>query len=436
MRQARAVEGRFRSWRSRANVALIVVLLGLPWLQWRGFPLVLLDVPERRFHVFGLVIHPQEMFFLWLVITLAAASLFLFTALLGRVWCGWACPQTVFTDLFAGLERRIAPVVRGKPAARWRRGVVQALWLGIAGVVAFHVVAWFVPARELAGRLFLGADPGWSVAGFAWIALTAITLFDFALFRQRFCKFLCPYARFQSVLFDRDTLVIGYDASRGEPRGKRGTTTGDCVDCSLCVQVCPSDIDIRDGMQLECIACTQCIDACDGVMAQLDRPRGLIDYRSLRGLEGGGSARLLRPRPLIYGTILTILGATFALHLAAREPVGFSVTHRRGTIAARMGDGRIGNAFDVRIENRGHDERRYALSLEDAPSGVELVAGVNPVSVAGLDAVDARVFVVASNEAAGSLDELSFVLEPVDGAHAALRRMSHFLHTGGTPHVE
>ncbi|MEN8159083.1 MAG: cytochrome c oxidase accessory protein CcoG, partial [Myxococcota bacterium] len=280
MIQARAVQGGYRRLRWWADAALIAVLLGVPWVRIGGEPLVWLDIPARKFHVFGLVIVPQELYFLWLLLAGLALALFLGSALLGRLWCGWACPQTVFTDVFAAAARFIQGWRTSRPPARvalWRRLLTHVVWMAASLVVGFHVVGYFVPPYTLLERLAAGP----SGTAFGFLAVTSLLAYlDFAFVRQTFCKALCPYARFQGVLLDRDSLVIGYDVWRGEPRGKVGSTDGDCVDCRLCVQVCPTGIDIRNGLQLECIACTQCIDACDGVMARLGRPRGLIDYRS------------------------------------------------------------------------------------------------------------------------------------------------------------
>jgi cytochrome c oxidase accessory protein FixG len=395
MRGVRPVTGRYRRLRWAANAGLIAVLLAVPWVRIGGEPLILLDVPERKFHVFGLVIFPQELFFLWLIVIGLALALFFFTALAGRLWCGWACPQTVFTDVFAALERRIQGWKGATPPRRvaaWRRVATHAAFAAIALVVGVHLVGYFHPIDELLARTWAG-DPPPTAGAFA-LVLSALAYVDFALVRQTFCKFLCPYARFQSVLFDGDTLVIGYDARRGEPRGKRGTTTGDCVDCGLCVAVCPSEIDIRQGMQLECVACTQCIDACDGVMERIGRPRGLIDYRSWVSLEGLREARLLRPRVMIYAVLLGLVIAGFATMLSQRVPMELQVTHNRDSMVSAAGDGRLGNAYTLWVTNRDLEPHRFEIVLE-APEAFELVAGANPFEVAGTRHQETRVFVLA-----------------------------------------
>jgi cytochrome c oxidase accessory protein FixG len=429
MLQARAVEGRYRRLRWWADAALIAILLGIPWVSIGGEPLVWLDIPARKFHVFGLVIVPQELYFLWLLLAGLALALFLFSALLGRLWCGWACPQTVFTDVFAAVARFLEGWRGPRPpeqVALWRRLATHAVWLAASLGIGFHVVAYFVPPQILLARLAHG--PAGPSFGFL-AAATALAYLDFAWVRQTFCKVLCPYARFQGVLLDRDSLVIGYDARRGEPRGKKGTTTGDCVDCGLCVQVCPTGIDIRHGLQLECIACTQCIDACDGVMTQLGRARGLIDYRSWVSLQGLGKVRLLRPRVAIYGALLAAVSVAFVLALGARVPIGLRVLHNPDSLTTRAADGRLGNAFTLRVENRDRVERRLRLRLEDSP--FDLVAGVNPLVVAPTSAVEARVFVMAPPGWQPEQTSLRFVLEREDDPGTRVVDDTSFLVRGG-----
>jgi cytochrome c oxidase accessory protein FixG len=429
---ARPVEGPFRRLRWGADAALIAVLLLVPWIRIGGEPLVLLDVPARKFHVFGLVIFPQELYFLWLLVASLALALFLFTALLGRLWCGWACPQTVFTDVFAALARRIEGW-RGhrRPAhvAVWRRVATQACWLAISIAVAFHLVAYFRSPYALVAELSRGALPRMTFGFLAVVSLLAYL--DFAIVRQTFCKYLCPYARFQGVLFDRDTLVVAYDAARGEPRGKPGTTRGDCVDCGLCVDVCPTSIDIRAGLQLECIACTQCIDACDGVMDRLARPRRLIGYRSLAGASAGRAARWLRPRVTVYALLLAGLAVAFVALLAARLPLDLQVAHASASLYASLPDGRISNAFTLHIENRDRMDRAFRVRLDD-PERFELLAGMNPIPVPAISASETRVFVVArAGEAvAEDDDEVRFILEAVDDAGLRVERGVRFLSPG------
>lgn len=415
MLSARPVEGTYRRLRWAADGILIAILIVVPWVRIGGEPLVLLDIPGRKFHVFGLVIFPQELYFLWLIVVGLALSLFFFTALAGRLWCGWACPQTVLTDVFAALARHIEGWTRRGPPARIRpvrRVVTHAVWLLVSLVLGFHLVGYFVSPYTMLDQLGAG-ELSPTVTGFLVVA-TGLAYFDLAWMRQTFCKYLCPYARFQGVLFDRDTLVVGYDVVRGEPRGKRraaagASQQGDCVDCGLCVAVCPTGIDIRKGLQYECIACTQCIDACDGVMTQLGRPRGLIDYRSLVSLERIRKARLLRPRVVVYAALLAGTIFAFAGALAGRQPLDLQVAHNASSLSMATADGRVGNAYTLHIQNRDRTDHRYRLSLV-APDGFELVAGMNPVAVPATSSLEARVFVLAG-AGGGAPARLRFVLE-------------------------
>jgi cytochrome c oxidase accessory protein FixG len=430
--RARPVEGFFRRLRWAADGVLVAILLIVPWIEIGGEPLVRLDVPARKFHVFGLVLFPQELFFLWLIVMGLALALFFFTALVGRVWCGWACPQTVLTDLYDAVARLVQGWTRGAPpkhVAGWRVLATHALWLLLAAVLGFHLVAYFASPAQLLRDASSGTLTP-TVAGFL-LASTALAYLDLAVVRQTFCKYLCPYARFQGVLFDSDTLVIGYDARRGEPRGKLGSTTGDCVDCGLCVAVCPTGIDIRKGLQLECIACTHCIDACNEVMEKVDRPANLIGYRSLVSLEGRRRARILRPRVLIYGALLALVGAGFGWAVGAREPLDLQVAHNASVLFGATPDGRASNAFVLHIQNRDREDHDFRIRLE-APPGFDLVAGQNPLRVEALGSLEARVFVLAAAGIdAAPENALRFVLERVDQPARAVARPAHFLFAPG-----
>jgi cytochrome c oxidase accessory protein FixG len=436
----RSVEGRFRRLRTAAYAVLIAILLAIPWISIEGEPLVLLDVPARKFHVFGLVIYPQELYFLWLILAALALALFFFTALFGRVWCGWACPQTVFTDLFAAVARRIEGWRGLTPPARvapWRRAAAYAAFALLSVALGFHLVAYFRPPLDLLQALAHGDVR--STAFTFLLAGTFLAFFDFVILRQTFCKYLCPYARFQGVLFDRDTLVIGYDAARGEPRGKvakrpaaagAAPARGDCVDCGLCVAVCPTNIDIRSGMQLECIACTQCIDACDGVMARLGRARNLIGYRSLVSLTGERAVRILRPRVVAYGALLALVSVAFGVAVARRLPMDLYVAHNHETLYSRAADGRVGNSFKLHIQNRDRSERVFAIRV--AEEGFDLVAGVNPIRVPATDEVEAQVFVLAEeDDLPGPAAPIHFVLEREGPDAARVVRAARFLAPAG-----
>ena len=410
----RPVTGRFRAIRWGTEGLLIAIMFGLPWTTVNGRQTILIDVPARKFDVFGLVIWPEELYFLWLLLALGAIALFFFTALAGRIWCGYACPQTVFTDLFVETGRLVEGK-HGRPAP-WRRALKHLLYVGIAAVIGFHVVAYFVPPRALVARIVNGpAGPPVS----AWLLLSAIAWANWTFVRQTFCVTVCPYARLQGVMLDNDSLIIAYDAARGEPRGKRGTTKGDCVDCDLCVAVCPTGIDIRDGLQMECIACAQCIDACDGVMARIARPPGLIGYASQAARDALRPTRFLRPRVAVYAVALLALTVTFVTGLARREPLSLRALRNPTLMYQRMPDGSVANSYALHIENRDAKPQRFLVSAEGL-QGVKLLIGVNPIAVDPGKLVETRVFVVTAPDglAPGSYPVTFRVKRETDGRQA------------------
>jgi len=379
------VHGRFANLRIGALVATLGVLYGLPWLTWGDRPAIWLDLPRRKFHLFGLVLWPQDLIYLTALLIIAALFLFLVTALAGRVWCGYACPQTVFTQILVWIER-LFEGDRAKQLRLERGGwtverVVRQSSKGIVGIVfsvatAVSVVGYFVPVRELLPRLLAG-----TAAPASYLAILAISgaipLFAGRM-REQVCIYMCPYARFQSAMFDRDTLIISYDEKRGEPRGPltRGEdgaarTFGACVDCSLCVQVCPTGIDIRDGLQYQCIACASCIDACDQVMDRVGAPRGLVRYTTLDALEGR-KTRIARPRVLVYGGMIALLVAALSYAVAHRIPLELDVLRDRSATYREVGDGRIENVYRLRVLNMDQVAHSYELDI-DGPEGIEVV---------------------------------------------------------------
>jgi cytochrome c oxidase accessory protein FixG len=335
----------------------------------------------------------------------------------------------VFGDVFAALARRIEGwrgTRRPSRVAPWRRAATHLCFALASAAIAFHLVAYFQSPYALADELARGTLTRRSAVLLG--AITVLAYLDFALVRQTFCKFLCPYARLQGVLFDRDTLVVAYAAQRGEPRGPKGRASGDCVDCGLCVAVCPTQIDIRNGLQLECIACTQCIDVCNGVMQRLGRPRDLIGYRSLAGVQVGRAVRWLRPRTAVYALLLGAALATFVGLLARRLPLELQVARNMTSLYTTMPDGRIGNAFTLHIENRDRAQRSFRLRLS-GPERFELIAGLNPIPMEPTSAAETRVFVVAP---AGGHDagEIGFVLEDAGDARLQVERRAPFYAPG------
>jgi cytochrome c oxidase accessory protein FixG len=384
---ARAVKGRFARWRVALVVLTQLVFLGVPWLQWNGRQAVWFDLEALRFHLFGLVLQPQELVLLAALLVASALLLFLATAVAGRVWCGYACPQTVYSEIFQWIEHRTEGdrLARMRlDAAPWsaakvgRRAAKHAGWLAVSAVVGLTFVGWFVPIRQLAGQLpALSIEP-WPA--FWALAYGAMTYGNAGFLREQMCKYICPYARFQSTLIDADSLIVAYDAARGDPRGSRPRHTdptalglGSCIDCSLCVQVCPTGIDIRRGLQNECIGCAACIDACDGVMDKIGDRRGLIRYATARGMatgldRAGMLRRVVRPRVLAYAALLAAVVLAMGATLALRAPVSLDISRDRGALA-RIGDaGMVENTYRLQITNRTEQPRQVhleAVGLED-----------------------------------------------------------------------
>jgi len=391
----REIDGRFARLRTSAVFVLLGVFYALPWLRWDGHQAVLFDLPARKFHVLGLTFWPQDFFWLAWLLIIAALSLFFFTALAGRLWCGYACPQTVWTEVFLAIERAFEGRRNERvklDAGAWtrakilRKGGKQAVWIVFALWTGFTFVGFFTPIVELAREVPAATLGGWEAF---WIVFYALATYGNAGFlREQVCKYMCPYARFQSAMFDQDTLVISYDAARGDPRGARKKSAdpralglGDCVDCAACVQVCPTGIDIRDGLQIECIACAACVDACDAVMDRLNYRRGLIRYTTAN-VVAGKPRRILRTRTLVYGSVLAVLLTTFAWGVAHRAPVIVEILRDRNALYRESPAGDFENSYAVKLVNKTDRAQRYVLSLpEGAPerivsnTTVEVAAG-------------------------------------------------------------
>ncbi len=376
----REVKGRFASLRRIAVWALLGIFYGLVWLQWNGRQAVLFDLPARKFYLFGLTMWPQDFIFLSWLLIIAALSLFFFTAVGGRLWCGYACPQTVWTEAFLWMER----LTEGNRAKRikldeapWsaaklaRKSAKQFLWIAFAAWTGFTFVGYFSDIRTLGANLLDLSIGPWEAF---WTFFYGFATYGNAGYlREQVCKYMCPYARFQSAMFDRDTMIITYDAERGEPRGsrKRGEDPrarglGDCTDCTLCVQVCPTGIDIRNGLQYECIACAMCIDACDSVMDRMGYRRGLIRYTTQHALEHRPT-RLLRPRVVVYGTLLLLLVVGFVVALALRKPVAVDAIRDRNTLYRMTDDGKAQNVYTLKIMNKQERPHRFRVTVTGSP---------------------------------------------------------------------
>jgi cytochrome c oxidase accessory protein FixG len=367
----RAVSGRFAFLRWSAVWATQLVFYGLPWLAWNERQAVLFDIVHRKFYLFGLVFWPQDVIYLTALLILAALTLFLVTALAGRIWCGYACPQTVYTEIFMWIER----VIEGDRNARMRldqlpfsqrfprKAAKHAAWIAVGFWTGFTFVGYVTPIRELWSEVLSFGTGPWETF---WVAFYGLATYGNAgWMREQVCKYMCPYARFQSAMFDKDTLIIGYDTARGEPRGK-GKEKGDCVDCGICVQVCPTGIDIRDGLQYECIGCAACIDGCNQVMDKVGRDRGLIRYSTSHAMEGGRT-RVLRPRVLVYSTLMLVIGALVAVSLYVRVPLKLDVIRDRAAIAREVEGGLIENVYRLQVMNTVEQARAFDLIVTGLP---------------------------------------------------------------------
>jgi len=379
---ARSVRGTFATWRWILVWFTQAIYYGLCWLEWNGRQAVLFDIVERKFYLFGLVLWPQDVFYLAVLLIISALALFLFTAVAGRLFCGYACPQTVYTEIFMWVEKLFegdrparmkldaAPLTAGKFA---RKAGKHAVWVAIGLWTGFTFVGYFTPIKTLAASFASWQLGPWETF---WIFFYGFATWGNAGFmREQVCKYMCPYARFQGVMFDPDTLIVTYDAERGEPRGARSKKIdykaagkGDCVDCGICVQVCPTGIDIRDGLQYECIGCSACIDACDQVMDKMAYSRGLIRYSTEHALaEHWGRkeivAHILRPRTLLYGTILSAIVIAAATGLTLRQPLKVDVIRDRATLAREVEGGLIENVYRLQVMNLAEQPRRYSLAV-------------------------------------------------------------------------
>ncbi|RYY15124.1 MAG: cytochrome c oxidase accessory protein CcoG, partial [Alphaproteobacteria bacterium] len=402
---------------------------GLPWLEWNARQAVLFDLEARRFYLFGLVLYPQDFIYLTGLLVISALSLFLFTAVAGRLWCGFACPQTVYTEIFLWIEKK----VEGDRSARLRldgsklsaakfgkKTLKHALWVGFAVWTGFTFVGYFAPIRELGALTVGGALGPWQTF---WVLFYGFATYGNAGFlREQVCKYMCPYARFQSAMFDKDTMIVTYDAQRGEPRGARSKKAdpkalglGACVDCTLCVQVCPTGIDIRKGLQYECIGCAACVDVCDDVMDKVGYARGLIRFSTQNGVAQGWNTRqmlqrAMRPRVLVYTLILLGITLAVGVSLFLRTPLKVDVIRDRGALARVVEQGRIENVFRLQIMNATEDTQRYVVSVSGLP-GITL-ASESEVEVLPTEVRSAavRVQIPPGGARSGSLNNSEFRL--------------------------
>ncbi len=459
----RAVHGWFAQWRWALVFGTQLIFYAMPWLTWNGRQAVLFEITARKFYIFGLVLWPQDVIYLTALLVIAAYSLFLFTAIAGRLWCGYACPQTVYTNIFLWIERKI----EGERTARMqldraglslrKLGVKTAkhgTWLALGLWTGYTFVGYFSPIRDLGIRAIAFELGPWEIF---WILFYGFATYGNAGFmREQVCKYMCPYARFQSAMFDRDTLIIAYDRERGEPRGPRSRKAdpkagglGDCVDCNICVQVCPTGIDIRKGLQYECIGCAACIDGCDQVMDKMGYPKGLIRYASENALERHYDhramwKRMLRPRTLIYTSLLAAIIVATGVSLALRNPLKVDVIRDRGALAREATPGVIENVYRLQIMNTGEQGRQFTIAAEGL-AGLKVVGVDQPVAVDGAATrlVPLRVQAPAEGEdqdaehgeghgdrrehARSASHRIDFVIQATDDPGLARREKSTFL---------
>jgi cytochrome c oxidase accessory protein FixG len=380
----REVHGLFASLRVTGITVLLGLYYGIVWLPWDGHQAVLLDLPARKFYIFGLTFWPQDFFFFAWLLVIAALTLFYVTSLAGRLWCGYACPQTVWTEIFLWIERKVEgsrnqQIKRDKadmtPAKFHVKALKHFIWITFSLFTGFTFVGYFTPIRELAGAFVPWSLGPWETF---WIFFYGLATYGNAgWLREQVCIYMCPYARFQGAMFDKDTLTIAYDENRGEPRGPRKRSVephevglGECVDCTLCVQVCPTGIDIRDGLQYECIGCAACIDACDQVMDKMSYPRGLIRYTTENAMEGKVT-RVLRPRTIMYTLLLIALSAGLVYELTQRMPLKLDIIRDRNSLYRETNDGMVENVYTLKVINMDKKPHRYQLEVSGESAGIE-----------------------------------------------------------------
>jgi len=428
----REIQGRYTSLRWFFVWLTQLVFYGFPWLEWNGRQAVLFDLAARKFYIFGIVLWPQDFIYLAALLIICAYSLFLFTAIFGRVWCGFACPQTVYTEIFMWFERKIEgdrstrmrldrqPMSAAKLA---RKTTKHLVWISFALWTGYTFVGYFTPIRVLSQEIVTLSLGPWE---WFWVLFYGFATYGNAgWMREQVCKYMCPYARFQSAMFDKDSLIITYDQERGEPRGARSKSDtaasqslGACIDCSMCVQVCPTGIDIRNGLQYECIGCGACVDACNLVMDKIGAPRGLVRYWTDHAMKfRWTSAQILRhafrPRVLIYSAILLAIVVVFFGTLLTRTPLKMDVIRDRGSLGREVEDGMIENVYRLQIMNTDEAPHRYKLTVEGIPS--IHIQGGNEVALSSTESRAVPVS-VRTNEGQGEKgsNKIYFTLTTID----------------------
>jgi cytochrome c oxidase accessory protein FixG len=439
----REIAGRFANLSKLATVSLLGLFYAVPWLMWDGRQAFLFDLPARKFYLLGLTLWPQDFPYLALLLIIAALSLFFFTALAGRLWCGFACPQTVWTEAFIWMEQftegtRSQRMKLDKAPWSWnklrRKGSKQFLWVTFSLWTGFTFVGYFAPIRELSSELMNFSVGGWTL--FWGVFYGFATYGNAGYMREQVCKYMCPYARFQSAMFDKDTLIISYDEERGEPRGGRKRSVnaneaglGDCIDCTLCVQVCPTGIDIREGLQYECIACAACIDACDSVMDKMNYPRGLVRYTTEHSLQKG-ETQVIRPRMIVYAALLLILIGSLVTSMSMRTPIILDVIRDRNALYRELPDSIIENSYTLKLINQSNSAREFKLSVSGV-EGITLDGVADTVLVSGGGVLSLPVRARAHRDNAYGIMKIDFMVEALDDDGDMRIEDSRFL--GPTP---
>ncbi|WP_287600582.1 cytochrome c oxidase accessory protein CcoG [Thiothrix sp.] len=434
----RQTTGFFTNLRKFSVWGLLGLFYLLPWLKWNNQQLVLFDLPARKFHLFGMTFWPQDFFYLAVILILAALLLFFVTALAGRVWCGYACPQTVWSEVFIWIEQWVEgdrPQQIKLDNAPWNRvkigkkAIKHVLWLFFSLWTGFTFVGFFVPVETLWFELSSGIIGGWMLF---WILFYGLATYGNAGFlREQICLYMCPYARFQSAMFDKDTLIVSYDEARGEPRGsrKRGEEKpgdkGDCVDCTLCVQVCPTGIDIRNGLQYECIGCAACIDACDNIMDKMGYSRGLVRYTTEHALQGG-TTHILRGRTFIYAGLLLVITSALMYSVLQRVPLELDIIRDRNALFRDSGDGNIENIYTLKIMNMDEKEHLYTVSIAGI-EGIQL-QGVDNLHVGSGKVAEVPIKVIVNpDRMTERSQEVMFHIEAKDDPSVAQTQKARFL---------
>jgi cytochrome c oxidase accessory protein FixG len=436
----REVHGLFANLRITGVLVLLGIYYGLPWFRWGDRQAVLLDLPNRQFHVFGLTFWPQDFFYFAMLLIIAGISLFFFTALAGRLWCGYACPQTVWTEVFLWIERKIEgtrsqqmKLDKSELSGRkfYKKALKHTIWIVFSAFTGFTFVGYFTPVDVLWQNLVTLDMGPWETF---WIIFYSLATYGNAgWLREQVCIYMCPYARFQSAMFDKDTLIISYDEQRGEPRGSRKKNVdhrelglGDCIDCTLCVQVCPTGIDIRNGLQYQCIGCAACIDVCDDVMDKMGYQKGLVRYTTEHEMQGG-KTHVFRPRIVIYATILSLIFAALVIAILNRVPVELDIIRDRNSLFREVKGGLVENIYTLRVVNMSNSSQRYQLSA----SGLEGMQLINPAGdfeveqgeVYNLN-VQIRLDPVVLKRPS---NEIFFMLDSVSGEKISIKESARFI---------